>query len=184
VVGNSGSGKTFLSRRLAELLDVPHVELDAIHHLADWEPIDPENFLREIDTATTAAGWVVDGNYSAVVMDGPVWRRADTVVWVDPPRRTVMYQVVTRTVRRAVHRELLWNGNREPWWSLFAWDPHESIIRWAWTQHSKYRQRYSAAMRPPAYSHLDFVRLRRRTDIESWLGVVAKRTPGEHPAPG
>jgi len=43
-----------------------------------------------------------------------VWTRADIVVWFDLPRRTVMRQVVTRTLRRAITRAELWNGNREP----------------------------------------------------------------------
>ena len=34
--------------------------------------------------------WVVDGNYEAVVSDGPIWRRADTVVWLDVPKRVAM----------------------------------------------------------------------------------------------
>jgi dephospho-CoA kinase len=32
IVGNSGSGKTTVARQLAAILDVPHIELDAIFH--------------------------------------------------------------------------------------------------------------------------------------------------------
>ena len=73
MVGNSGSGKTLFARRLAQALGVPHIELDAIHHLPAWEPIDPDLFLSEVETLTTAEGWVIDGNYRTVVVDGPVW---------------------------------------------------------------------------------------------------------------
>ena len=62
-------------------------------------------------------------------------------MWLDLPRRTVMRQVTLRTLRRIVHRDELWNGNRERIRTVFAWDPHESIIRWAWTDHSKYVRR-------------------------------------------
>jgi RimJ/RimL family protein N-acetyltransferase len=113
------------------------VELDAIHHLAGWEPIDPVTFAAEVDAIAQGEEWVIDGNYRTVVVDGPVWQRADTVVWLDLPRRTVMRQVISRTDRRSVRREELWNGNREPLRNLYAWDPHKSIIRWAWTQHAK-----------------------------------------------
>jgi adenylate kinase family enzyme len=169
VVGNSGSGKTLFARRLAQALGVPHIELDAIHHLPAWEPIDPDLFLSEVETLTTAEGWVIDGNYRTVVVDGPVWRRADTVVWIDLPRRVVMYQVIARTLRRIVRREELWNGNREPLSNLYAWDPYKSIIRWSWTQHSKCQQRFSSAMSAPVYGHLRFVRLRSHAEMDRCL---------------
>jgi adenylate kinase family enzyme len=160
VVGNAGSGKSRLARRLAAKLDVPYIELDAIHHLPGWEPIDPAKFLATVDEITRRDVWVIDGNYRTVVVDGPVWQRADTVVWLDLPRRTVMRQVTGRTLRRMVTREELWNENREPLRNLFRWDPKQSIIRWSWTNHAKYRTRLEAAMVAPGLAHLDFVRLR------------------------
>jgi adenylate kinase family enzyme len=174
VVGNSGSGKTHLAPRLAAVLDVPYVELDALHHLAGWEPIDPGEFLATVDEVASADGWVIDGNYRIVVVDGPVWRQADTVVWLDLPRRDVMRQVVGRTVRRLVSREELWNGNREPIRNVLSWNPNRSIIRWAWTQHGKYRDRYSAAMTSSAYPHLAFVRLHSREQADAWLNATPR----------
>ena len=186
VVGNAGSGKTRVAQRLAAVLGVPHVELDAIHHLRGWEAIDPEQFAAVVEDLTSAEGWVVDGNYRTVVVDGPVWRRADTVVWVDLPRRTVMYRVIARTLRRVIRREELWNGNREPFRNLYAWDPYKSIIRWSWTQHAKYQQRFLSAMASSVYSHLSFVRLRSREEVESWLADLDGRQSGDagHPRLG
>jgi adenylate kinase family enzyme len=169
VVGNSGAGKTHLARRIAEVLAVQHVELDAIHHLPGWEAIDPDEFVAIVTPLAEQPSWVIDGNYRRVVVEGPVWERADTVVWVDLPRRTVMRQVVTRTFRRIIRREVLWNGNRERVRNLWALDPNESIIVWAFTQHRKYRDRYESAMDSPRYPHLDFVRLRSRADIDTWV---------------
>jgi len=74
-----------------------------------------------------------------------VWERADTVIWLDLDRPIVMRRVVGRTVRRVLRREELWNGNREPVGNLFALNPEESIIRWAWTKHGPTRTKYAAA---------------------------------------
>jgi adenylate kinase family enzyme len=169
VVGNSGSGKTALARRIAAALDAPFVELDAIHHLPDWEPIDPDEFLARIDELTRGDSWVIDGNYRPVVVDGPVWQRADTVVWLDLPRRTVMRQVTWRTLRRLVTRERLWNGNREPWTNIVSWDPEKSIVAWAWANHDKYVERFAAAMQDPALAHLEFVRLNTHAEASRWV---------------
>lgn len=173
VVGNPGSGKSHLARRLSATLGVPHVEIDAIAHQPGWTELDAGELTARISEATEADGWVVDGNYRAAVVDGPVWARADTVVWIDLPRRTVMRQVVPRTVSRVVRRTELWNGNREPWSNLWAWDPERSIIRWAWTRHDKYRQRYGSAMTDPRHSHLQFIRLRSRGEIDRWLASLS-----------
>lgn len=93
---------------------MPYVELDAFMHQPGWQPRPDEEFMKVVERATSRPAWVVDGNYRRFVIEGLVWKRADTVVWIDLPRRTVMRQVIVRTVRRAVTREELWNGNREP----------------------------------------------------------------------
>ena len=172
VVGNSGSGKSRLADRIAQVLDVPYVELDAIHHLAGWTPIDPGVFAAQIEDIASTDAWVIDGNYRAVVVDGPVWKRADTVVWLDLPRRLVMLQIVRRTVTRVVGRKKLWNGNRESFRNLLSWDPNTSIVRWTWTQHAKCQQRYRAAMDSPTFDHISFVRLTSHAEADQWLGKL------------
>lgn len=169
VVGPSGSGKSTVGAILAQRLGVPFVELDSIHHLADWTPIDPAEFRRRLDELTSADGWVIDGNYGDVVRDGPVWERADTVVWLDLPKSVVMRQVVQRTVGRVVRRRELWNGNRERPSNLLRWDPERSIIRWAWTTHGPVRERYEQRLVDARHQHLDFVRLRSRRQRDDWL---------------
>jgi adenylate kinase family enzyme len=171
VVGNSGSGKSRLAAVLAEALSVPHFELDSIFHQRDWTPLPVDEFRARVDAATEPVGWVVDGNYSAV--RDLVWSSADTVVWLDLPRRVVMRQVVTRTLQRATRGTELWNGNREQWRDIFSGDPEKSIILWSWTQHAKYHDRYLAAMSDPAWRHLSFVRLRSRADAERFLSGIA-----------
>jgi adenylate kinase family enzyme len=167
VVGNSGSGKTMLGRALAGQLAVPFVELDAIYHQPGWRPLPTQEFRSRVAAIAAGNGWVIDGNYSAV--RDLVWSRADTVIWFDLPRRTVMRQIVIRTVSRTATRAELWNGNREPITGLFRRDPQKSIIRWAWTQHGKYRRRYTALAHDPACAHLSFVRIGSRSDMRSLL---------------
>jgi adenylate kinase family enzyme len=129
-MGGSCVGKTTLSRRLAEALGVPHVELDALYHGPGWQEPSAGVFqarvLAALETAPT--GWVVDGTYlsqlGSLVLD-----RADTVVVLEPPLRVAFARALRRTIRRTLTREVLWNGNRErlrdlvgrdwiPWWVL------------------------------------------------------------------
>jgi adenylate kinase family enzyme len=167
VVGNSGSGKSTLGRRLAALLGVPFLELDSVYHQRNWEPLPIKEFRARVAAEVAGDGWVIDGNYRAV--RDLIWARADTVVWFDLPRRTVMWQVLRRTVRRGVMRQELWNGNRETLRSLFSWDPETSIVRWAWVEHAQYRDRYAQASADPVWSHLRCVRLRSHADARVLL---------------
>ncbi|UWZ59986.1 AAA family ATPase [Dactylosporangium aurantiacum] len=167
MVGNSGSGKTTLGRALAARLGVPFVELDAIHHLAGWTPIDVDEFRKIVEELAAGDGWVIDGGYSAVL--DLVWARADTVVWFDLPRRTVVRQVLWRTIRRGVTRQVLWNGNRERLTSLLRLDPERSLLRWAWTRHEVYRDRYTKAAADR--QDLDFIRIRSHRDTARLLAV-------------
>ncbi|MBO3749300.1 hypothetical protein J5X84_24745 [Streptosporangiaceae bacterium NEAU-GS5] len=162
IVGNSGSGKTTLASRLAQALDLPHIELDAWKHQPGWEPRPVAEMRAMVGAAIAEDGWVIDGNYSEV--RDLIWARADTIVWMDPPRRTVMRQIIWRTLGRVARRRELWNGNRERWRNFFAFHPQESVIAWAWTRHHVYRERYGAAMSDPANAHLRFVRVRTRAD--------------------
>jgi adenylate kinase family enzyme len=167
VVGNSGSGKSTLARELAASLGVPHVELDSVFHQPGWEPLPEDEFQRLVTARAGEDGWVIDGNYS--VVRPIVWARADTVVWLDLPKRTVMRQVAWRTLRRAVTQQELWNGNREPLINFLTWVPEKSIISWAWHNHAKYRTRYGTAAVDPANAHLTFIRLTSRADINHFL---------------
>jgi adenylate kinase family enzyme len=140
----------------------PHLELDSIFHQPGWEPLADEDFRAQVAEFVAAGRWVVDGNYSRV--QDLVWQRADTVVWIDLPRRLVMWRITWRTLRRVAVRAELWNGNREPWTNLFRADPDKSIIAWSWTRHRIYRERYARDAADPANEHLRFIRLRSPAD--------------------
>jgi adenylate kinase family enzyme len=163
IVGSSGSGKSTLARRVAERRGLRHVELDALFHGPSWTP--RPSFVADVDRATAEDGWVVDGNYGPV--RELVWARADTVVWLDLPRLQVELQVVRRSFVRWVRREELWNGNREPW--PFKWLEPEHPVRWSWTKHAEYRERYAARFADAAFAHARCVRLRSRAAVEAFV---------------
>jgi adenylate kinase family enzyme len=167
IVGPWGSGKSTLGPRLASSLGVPYVELDAIFHLPNWTHPPTDEFRASMREIVASDGWVIDGNHSTV--RDLVWERADTVVWLDLPRSVAMRRVITRTLRRMITRERLWNGNRERLTDLFRLDPNENVIRAAWVQHAELRARYVAAVDDPTNAHLRIIPLRSQTEIDAFL---------------
>lgn len=173
MVGNSGAGKTQLARRIAERLDLPHLELDGLQHRADWEQAPVEELraevtarLRELDR--THDGWVADGNYRQL---GDVLR-PDTYVWLDYPRRVVLARLVRRTAARLLLRRELWNGNRERWRNALSRDPMKSVVMWSWTQHHRYRETYGRLSAADANGGPAWIRLRDPKQTERWLRTL------------
>ena len=175
MVGNSGSGKSTFGRQLASALGVRFVELDAIYHQPDWEPLPREVFRRRVAEIVAEDAWVVDGNYSAV--RDLVLARADTMVWLDLSRLTVTRQIVWRTLRRAITRAELWNGNRESWRAVLSRDPAKSIILWSWTRHTRYRERYANLTADPSYAHLNVLRISSTSQAQRLVRAVAANAP-------
>ncbi len=165
VVGTSGSGKTTVGRAIACRLGIPFIELDALAWLPGWTNR-PLAELRElVEERTRGPSWVVDGNYSKV--RDLVWGRADTVVWLDYPFRRVFGQLLHRTVRRALRREELWNGNRESLrMSFFS---RESILLWAIRTHGRRKRQYPELLALPEHAHLKVIRLRSPAATRRWL---------------
>lgn len=170
VVGTCGSGKTTVAKSLAGLLDVPRVELDALFWRPGWGEASDAELRAAVSEAAAGDAWVIDGNYSRV--RDLIWPRADTVVWLDYPFSRVFGQLLKRTIRRAVLREPLWQGNRESLRkSLLS---RESILLWAVKTHRRRRSQYRRLLADPQYGHLKVIRLRSPREAERWLRRMAE----------
>jgi adenylate kinase family enzyme len=168
VIGGSCTGKTTLSRELAQTLGVPHIELDALHHDAGWQEAPADVLRARVDAAFAAApdGWVADGNYHGK-LGTYVLERADTVVFLDLPQRTALRRVAWRTLRRSVTREELWNGNRESFRIAFSRD---SIVWWVIRNHGSHRKKWPERVAP--LTHLQVIRLRSAGQVRDWLQSI------------
>lgn len=173
VVGTSGSGKTTLARRLAARLGVPLLEVDRIVHLQGWRTASAEEYRAAFETflARATNGWVVDGPFPSV--QDALADPADTVVWLDLGRATVMVSLVRRTWVRLLLRRRLAHGNREQWARLLSRDPMTNVLLWAWTQHGAERARYAEALAVDPRDR--WVRLRSRRAVREWFDAVPPR---------
>src|SRR5262249_52747678 len=116
--------------------------------------------------ATAVDRWVVGGNYSKA--RDLIWRRADTLVWLDYNFPLVMGRLFRRTVKRIVTQEDLWgSGNRETWRTQFL--SRDSLFVWAVKTHWKYRRSIDQVLTQPDYQHLTLIRFRSPRPVEDWL---------------
>jgi adenylate kinase family enzyme len=167
VASASGSGKTTAGRALAKALGVPFVELDAIHHQAGWIELDATELRRRVEPIVEGDSWVVDGVYRSKLGD-LVLERADTVVWIDLPRRVWLPRLVRRTFARLVLRQELWNGNKE---SLRGVLGSDSLFRYALHTEPRRRQRY-----PHELARFRVARLRTQAEVDAFLLSAGARS--------
>ncbi len=172
VVGDSGSGKSTVADLIAERCGVTLIELDALRHGPDWTPVPTPEFrlllMHEIAGAeSTTGGWVVPGNYRMVA--DIVHQRADTIVWLDLPRRTTIPRLIRRSLRRVVTREETWGGNRESLRNLLSRDPERNVVLWSWTNHPKYRHVYAGYADGDFWAHADVHRLTTRAEVDDFV---------------
>lgn len=168
VASASGSGKTTVGRALAKALGVPFVELDAIHHQAGWTELDATELRRRVEPIVEGDSWVVDGVYRGKLGD-LVLDRADTVVWIDLPRRVWLPRLVRRTIARFVLREELWNGNKESLRSVLL--SSDSLVRYALHVEPRRRQRY-----PHELARFRVARLRTQAEVDAFLRSAGARS--------
>jgi adenylate kinase family enzyme len=164
VKGISGSGKSTFAAELAQRLDLPYIELDALHHGPNWSEPTAEEFRAKVQEAMDAApdGWVIDGNYEGklgtLVLDA-----ADTIVWLDLPFRVKARRLWRRSVHRIRDEVELWNGNRESWRGVL-WG-RDALFWWMVRGHFRHRRQWPRVFGGDPR----FVRLRSVAEAKEWL---------------
>jgi adenylate kinase family enzyme len=170
VIGTSGAGKTTLSKRLAVVLDLPFIELDALHWEADWQALthtNPMEFARRVDEATAGPCWIADGNYR--LARAYTWERATHLIWLDYSRKLIMVRVVRRTLSRAILRTRMWSGNVERWTHLLR---PSHPIRWAWRTWRQLQAEYAVLLASEEYAHLVVHRVRRPAELNEVIHAL------------
>jgi adenylate kinase family enzyme len=170
VIGNAGSGKSYVARRLAERLELRYIDFDEAIIGPNWERVPREDRLPLFEELTRDGGWVIDGHLRA----GRAWEelilsRSDTVVWLDLPRWRAMASVIGRTLRNVITRKRVWGGNVETWRALFSRD---HSVRWGWEMHAALRTEYERLFSDPANRSRTLIRLTSRGAVDRWLATA------------
>lgn len=171
VIGTSGSGKTTFSRKLAEVLGIPCIEIDEVYWGPDWSFPHDEEFFSNLSGLLEGDNWVLDGNYTRSMEFK--WKRVQSVIWLNFSFPRTVYQAVSRAFSRLISREELWpgTGNRENLQMLFSKD---SIVLWTITKYHKHVRRNNRYIVNPEFSHIKFHRLRSPKKSERFISIIEK----------
>jgi adenylate kinase family enzyme len=106
VVGTSCAGKSTFASGISKMLNLRHIELDALYWKADWQARDKEEFKELVSKEIIADRWVVDGNYHTI--RDLVWSRAELIIWLNYDFGLVIKRAFYRTFKRIITKEQIY----------------------------------------------------------------------------
>lgn len=123
IIGCSGSGKSYLARKLSEKYFIPHFDLDdlqwdnhAEHYGVKMPPEKRSAMLQEI---VQKENWIIEGVYYKWVQDS--FRAADMIYVLEIPSRVYKFRILRRFFKRKLGLE---KGKKETLHSVLG------LIRW------------------------------------------------------
>lgn len=123
IIGCSGSGKTYLAKKLEQQYQIPHYDLDDIQ----WDqrakgygvkmPMKERTVLFE--KILSNEDWIIEGVYYQWVQSS--FEKSDVIYVLDMPGYLCKYRIVRRFIKRKIGLE---KGKQETVKSLFA------LLKW------------------------------------------------------
>jgi len=98
VVGNNGSGKSFLSKELSLITGLPLVHLDVEFWRPNWEKPPKEEWIIKQKELISKEKWIIDGNHTDT-MDLR-FNAVDLVIFLDINRFVCLVSVLLRTNKK------------------------------------------------------------------------------------
>lgn len=168
VIGTSCAGKTTLAKNIAHRLGTPHIEMDTIFWKPNWQITPIEELKPKVAQIISAEKWVIDGNYSS--LRDMVWNRATAVIWLNYSFALISRRAITRTIKRAWTKEILFSDNRETFKQSFM--SKDSILLWVLKTYRKNRKEYGRIFRERSYPHLQYIQLTQPQQSERQLQQI------------
>ena len=123
IIGCSGTGKTYLARKLSKKYNIQHYDLDDIQwdNSADGYglkmPVNKrEELLKQI---LSQESWIIEGVYYAWVTES--FQRADVIYVLDIPSYIYKYRIIMRFIKRKLGIE---KGKKETFKSVY------NLLKW------------------------------------------------------
>ena len=123
IIGNSGSGKSYLAKQLSKKYGITHYDLDEIvwdnfseKYGVKRKKEDRDQRLKKI---VKQKNWIIEGIYYGWCEE--TFKKADCILVLQVPRRIYCYRIIKRFIRRKLRLE---KGKKESVKSLIE------LLRW------------------------------------------------------
>ena len=97
VIGSSGAGKTYFSKRLSKTLNIELIHIDRVYWGPGWTEPTINEWKATLAQILSRESWIIDGNFTNS-LDMRL-AACDTVIFLDIRRTLCTWRVIRRTLR-------------------------------------------------------------------------------------
>ena len=108
IVGSPGAGKSTFAKKLAARTGLPLTHLDDLSWEPGWVRVERSVWHARLAEATAQDRWILDGNILTTLLR--VAYRADTVVYLLPPRWLCLWRIYQRAAIGQFPHGERWQG--------------------------------------------------------------------------
>jgi adenylate kinase family enzyme len=159
VIGSGGSGKSTVSAKLGELLNLEVNRLDKFFWSAGWVEPARDEWLKTVTALADRDSWIMDGNYSGTLELR--LQKADTIVFLDLPRVLCLWRIMKRFL-------LYRNGTRPDMAEGCRESLNLEFVEWVWNYPRRSRPKVVRLLQQHAEGKQIFW-LRSRSDVKRFL---------------
>lgn len=98
IVGNNGSGKSFLAKELSAITGLPLIHLDTLFWRPNWEKPPMEEWIKMQNEYVSTERWIIDGNHTDTMELR--FEKTDVVIFMDINRLVCLFSVLKRNGRK------------------------------------------------------------------------------------
>lgn len=117
VLGSPGAGKSFFSRKLAELTKLPLIHMDNLYWNKNKVSISREELIEKLNPIIQEDEWIIDGNYHHTL--NLRLERCTDIFFLDLPREDCVQGMIDRI--GVVRDDIPWVESKEDAEELIEW---------------------------------------------------------------
>lgn len=100
IIGNNGSGKSYLSEQISAITQIPVFHLDLEYWQPNWQPLSEEDWTKKQNELVSKEQWIIDGNYTETL--DIRFKQADLIIFLNLNRFICLSSVLRRRKKKRI----------------------------------------------------------------------------------
>ncbi|MBP1925336.1 adenylate kinase family enzyme [Sedimentibacter acidaminivorans] len=160
IIGSAGSGKSYLSKKIAEITGHPLIHLDNEFWKPGWVETPRDEWIEKQKNIIASDKWIIDGNYASTL--DIRFEACDVIIFLDINRFICILSAIKRHGKK---RTDLPDYCKEKFDKEFF-----DFLKWIWTFPK--RSKHKVLDLHKQYEDKPFIIIKRRREINSLIKTI------------